>query len=205
MKTTALSTLFVLSFSLNAFTQVIGGSDGPGNLHDPNLVENFMICNVSISKNGEVLKKHLVTTYHPSKGVLQVGSTPYHYASTVVSNCVFQAFEEKYNKRKLFQDKKSKTYIDLCYKIGNGVEETKDGYAEFYLVQRPKKEMFKMNYLNLDQPLKVTGNDRQNKLVGDYEIDAQCENKMLSPIDELWSKIKKDRLGNFDNTLIRLN
>ncbi len=176
-------TIAALSIGLNA------------NANLPSTPENYMICQVELTKEGKTLSSHQITTFHPSRSVYQVGPRTYHYSATAASNCVSQPFNKKYNKEHLYREKRTKSYIDLCYVISNGVEEGRDGTADFYLARRSIKEIFKFDYLNRTNPLKVTGTDVNDQIIGDYEVKANCENKMLSPLDSLWTKIKKERLG----------
>jgi hypothetical protein len=161
----------------------------------PSTPENYMICQVEINKDGKKLSSHLVTTFHPSRGIYQVGPTTYHYSATAASNCVSQPFNKKYNKENLYKERKTKSYIDLCYVISNGSLEGEDGIADFYLARRSVKEIFKFDYLNRGNPLNIEGTEENEQQVDDYEVSASCENKMLSPLDPIWSKIKKEKLG----------
>ena len=161
----------------------------------PSTPENYMICQVEISKNEKVLSEHLVTTFHPSRGIYQMGPRTYHYSATAASNCVSQPFNKKYNKENLYKERKTKTYIDLCYVISNGSIEGEDGTADFYLAKRSIKEIFKFDYLNRGNPLKLLGTEKNEQQIGDYEVSANCENKMLSTLDSIWGEIKKEKLG----------
>lgn len=200
MKVTSYLVTLILFSSLNAFAQ-IGESDGPGNLHpDGDQKRNYMVCNVSIlNKKDKVLSTHLITTYAPSSSVMQVGSTPYHYPEAVSSNCAFQVFNKAQHKKSFH--KASGNYLDICYKITNGVLETENGYAELYLVKRPVKNVVSLQYMNQDTPLKLNGTEKIERPIGDYKLKADCENKMLTPLDPIWAEIKKERLGDVDNVV----
>ncbi len=153
-------------------------------------LENYMVCDVDIIKDGQIVSSHKVTTYSPLK-IAGDTSSAYHSSATAVSSCKLQAFNKKYNKKNIFKDGKS--FIDLCYKIGNGVSLDRDGHAEFYLVKRPLKDIFLFGYLNRDNPLVLNGTEQKNQKINKhFELDANCENKHLLPTDNLWSEIKDE-------------
>lgn len=156
--------------------------------------ESYMVCHVTIQKNSKVKSEHLITTYVPDQGTTLMGETAYHFSATAVSNCVMQPFNKKYNKRVLHKEFFKGKYVDLCFKVANGSEVGRDGYAEFYLNLRSDKEYYKMGYLNRNHPLKVSGNDTVTKSIGDYEVTAACENKVLNPVGGLWNEIFQDRV-----------
>ena len=155
--------------------------------------QNFYICEASLKKDGKEVMKNLITTYHPITYPSGINAMAYHYAETVASNCVYRPHHEKYNKKNVYYDTKRNSYIDICYKITNGVEEGVPGYAEFYLNRR--KHIYSTNYMNLAFPLKLHGTEAQSTTLRGYTLSISCQDKMLTPIDQLWTQIKIHRDG----------
>ncbi len=156
--------------------------------------ENYMMCDVSIAVNDSIVKKHLLTTYLPTRGIYQAGDRAYHYSSTVVSSCQSQAFNEEYNKNNFYYNTNSNSFVDICFKINNGTYLDKDGYAEIYLAHRSKINYFQFNYLNRNKPIRITGSSTNSALIQNYYVKVSCKNTILSPYDQMWTDIRNNRL-----------
>ncbi len=152
--------------------------------------KNYYICKTKLLKDGKELKQNLITTYHPQKGVLQ-RDVNYSAVKTQSSRCVYRPFYNDYNKDNVHFDKDENAFIDICFKIANGIYEGVSGRSEFYLSER--RNTFSLNHLNLGSPLQLQGTEAQEITLKGYTLKVSCEDKMLLPTDQIWSKISKHR------------
>ncbi|MGE3610812.1 MAG: hypothetical protein AB7I27_14570 [Bacteriovoracaceae bacterium] len=157
---------------------------------------NYEFCEVTILKDGEELSKNLLTTFRPSPMIRQFGDTTYHYPQVAVSHCFSEPLDDRFNKNNLYYIKKTKQYLDVCYRLSNGVQENKDGYAEIYLaLQGTEKNLFRIDYLNQRSPIVLKGTEMKTQMINDYQVQVDCKNTMLTPTDSVWAQIKQHRLG----------